>query len=74
MSQCAQLVGRAEMLVSSLPGCGLDSWVELDSKRGEVHLVQHLYTRQDQLTQHIRLLKVKIHSNGNDFVWDDPRV
>ena len=81
MSQCIfpQLLGRAEMLVSSLPGCGLDSWMELDSKRGEVHLVQHLYTRQDQLAQHIRLLKVKMHSNGsvnclNGFVWDGPRV
>ena len=43
---------------------------------GEIHLIQHLFTREDQLTEHSRLLKVLlshelIKRNCAAYTWRD---
>jgi BAI1-associated protein 3 len=78
-----KLIGHIEIQLATLPACGTNKWwtlSKMDGKvkkeRGEIHLIQHLFTREDQLTEHTRLLKVLlshelIKRNCAAYTWRD---
>ena len=78
-----KLIGHIEIQLKSLPACGTKKWwtlYKMDGKmkkeRGEIHLIQHLFTREDQLNEHTRLLKVLlshelIKRNNAAYTWRD---
>ena len=60
-----KLIGHLDINLQHLPSCGENKWWKLykvDGKqrkeRGEIHLIQHLFIRENQLENHIKLLKV----------------
>lgn len=78
-----KLIGHIEIQLKTLPACGTNKWwnlYKIDGKqrkeRGEIHLIQHLFTREDQLKEHTRLLKVLlshelIKRNNTAYTWRD---
>ena len=60
-----KLIGHLEINLKTLPACGTNKWwklFKLDGKqkkeRGEIHLIQHLFVRETEVSEHIRLIKV----------------
>ena len=60
-----KLIGHLDIDLRQLPACGENKWWKLykvDGKqrkeRGELHLIQHLFVREHQLQDHLKLLKV----------------
>ena len=65
-----KLLGHVDINLKKLPSCGENKWwglYKVDGKqrrkqRGEIHLIQHLFVRENQLDSHVRLLKVLMSS------------
>ena len=64
-----KLMGHVDIDLKQLPSCGENKWWTLykvdgkqKKKRGEIHLIQHLFVRENQLDSHVRLLKVLMSS------------
>ena len=64
-----KLIGHLDINLTSLPACGTNKWWTLhkqdgknkkEKERGEIHLIQHLFVRETELSHHIRLIKVLI--------------
>lgn len=78
-----KLMGHVDIDLNQLPSCGENKWWSLykvdgkqRKKRGDIHLVQHLFVRENQLDSHVRLLKVLMSSelvrrNLETWSWRD---